>query len=88
MSVRACQVTMATGLPGRSQRVLMLQRMKGFTQQKRKWRTSVLTSKGAGTMAWSRLKRRVLLREDPESPWMSGGGHQNLAELVQADIKG
>lgn len=33
----------------------------------------MLTSKGAGTMAWSRLKRRVLLREDPESPWMSGG---------------
>lgn len=70
MSVRACQVTMAMEHPDCSQRVLMLKRMKGLNQQKRKcW-----TSKGAGTMAWSRVKRRVLLWEDPESPWMSGRG--------------
>lgn len=62
-----------------------------FKRQKRKCWTFLLASKAAGTMAWSRVKRRVLLGEDPESV---GGGvgkdqsHQHLAELLQTDIKG
>lgn len=84
MSVRACQVTMAMEHPDCSQRVLMLKRMKGLNQQKRKcW-----TSKGAGTMAWSRVKRRVLLREDPESPWMSGRGGRVKTKVHRTSLNG